>query len=62
MAEWEMRRALRYGSEYVGTAPSLKDAKEHAAAEIEGHGNVGRIGLIDHAKHILYYDVHEELT
>lgn len=59
---WEMRRALRYGSELVGYSSTLEKAKKAARDDIKKNGDVGRIGLIDRDERIVYYDVHEEMT
>ena len=59
---WELRRALRYGSKLIGWSSSLKEAKRFAKKEIEAHGNVGRIEMIDRDTRTLYYDVHEEMA
>lgn len=62
MGKWELRRALRYGSESLGHVDDLKAAKIQAVSEIVANGNVGRIQLIDRDKRILYFDVHEDTT
>lgn len=62
MAMWELRRALRYGSEHVGYVEGEVKAETVARAEIEANGKVGRITFVDRQQRILYYDVHEELA
>jgi len=59
---WEMRRALRYGSELVGFSSTLEKAKKAARDDIKKNGDVGRIEMIDRDERIVYYDVHEELS
>lgn len=60
--KWEVRRALRYGSEHMGFVETETVAKNRAYADIEAHGDVGRIDLVDREMHIVYYDVHPEMT
>lgn len=62
MEHWEIRRALRYGSERIKIVRGLDAAKAHAAADIAANGNEGRIELIDRDKRILYYDIYPEMT
>jgi len=59
---WEIRRALRYGSERIKIVRGLDAAKAHANSDIVANGNEGRIELIDRDKRILYYDIHPEMT
>lgn len=59
---WEIRRALRYGSERVKIVQGLELAKAHANHDIAAHGSEGRIELIDRDKRILYYDIYPEMT
>ena len=59
---WEMRRALRYGSELVGFSSTLEKAKKAARDDIKKNGDVGRIEMIDRDKRVVYYDVHEEMS
>lgn len=59
---WEVRRALRYGSESVAWVEDLVSAKRHANDDISANGSEGRIDFIDHGKSILYYDVHAEMS
>jgi hypothetical protein len=59
---WEMRRALRYGSELVGFSSTLEKAKKAARDDIKKNGDVGRIETIDRDKRVVYYDVHEEMS
>lgn len=59
---WEIRRALRYGSERIKIVRGLDAAKSHANADIAFNGNEGRIELIDRDRRVLYYAVHPEPT
>lgn len=59
---WEMRRALRYGSELMGWASTLAKASAFARKDIENHESNGRITLIDRDNRIVYYDVFEEMS
>lgn len=59
---WEIRRALRYGSEPVGWSRTLRNARLRALKDIRKHGDVGRIGFVSRATKTLYYDVYEETT
>lgn len=59
---WEIRRALRYGSERIKVVCGLEAAKAHADDDIVANGNVGRIEFIDRDKRILYYDIYPEMT
>lgn len=59
---WEIRRALRYGSERIKIVRGLEFAKSYANGDIVVNGNVGRIKLIDRDKRILYYDIYPEMT
>lgn len=60
MAQWELRRALRYGSEHIRFTDGLQIAKSLAIGDIAANGNVGEIRLIDRDKRVLYYDIHPE--
>lgn len=60
--KWEVRRALRYGSESMGFVETEIVAKNRAYTDIEAHGDVGRIEMVDHEMHIVYYTVYPELT
>lgn len=62
MPKWELRRALRYGSEHIKYVDGLAIAKSYAIGDIVANGDQGRIELIDRSKHILYYDIYPELT
>ena len=59
---WEIRRALRYGSEPVGWSKTLRMARLRALKDIRKHGNVGRIDAVIRETRTLYYDVYEEMT
>jgi hypothetical protein len=59
---WEIRRALRYGSERVKIVRGLDAAKTFAQDDIAANGDEGRIKLIDRDKRILYYDIYPEMT
>ena len=62
MARWEVRRALRWGSEHQGYVTSEEQAMSWAKSDIERHGNVGRIECVDQKSHVVYYDVYEEMA
>lgn len=62
MAKWEIRRALRWGSEHIRFVGSENMARAYAAGDIVANGDKGRIEYVDQEKRILYYDIHEELT
>lgn len=55
---WEARRALRWGSEHMGSFSTNKDAVAFAEEDIAAHGGVGRITSITSG--IVYYDVYAE--
>jgi hypothetical protein len=58
--EWQLRRALRWGSEYLGAFADLETVKALAEEDIRIHGDVGKITFIDYGDAVLYYTVHEE--
>lgn len=62
MPRWEVRSALRHGSQHEGYTTSLQRALSWAQAEITKHGSVGRIEFIDKKKRIVYYDEFEEMA
>lgn len=61
MAQWELRRALHYGSEHLRYVDGLAMARSLAIGDIVANGNVGEIRLIDRKKRILYYDIYPEM-
>lgn len=62
MQRWEVRSALRHGSRHKGYVQGQVKAVVWAKAEIEKHGNKGRIEMIDRNRCIVYYDVFEEMA
>lgn len=61
MAKWEVRRALRYGSEHIRFVEGIHLAKSYAIGDIVANGDVGRIETIDRKNRVLYYDIHPEM-
>lgn len=60
LPKWELRRALRHGSEHIRFEDGLKAAKEFAIKDVFANGNVGELTLVDHQKRILYYTTHKD--
>lgn len=61
MAQWEVRRALRWGSEHIRFVEGLQLARSYAIGDIVANGDVGRIETIDRKKRVLYYDIYPEM-
>jgi len=55
---WEARRAMRWGSEHMGSFSTKEQALAYAEEDIAAHGNVGRVTSITVG--VVYYDVCED--
>lgn len=61
---WEVRSALRYGSQHEKHVKTEDEARAYAEKKIKAAGGVGRIEHIERYSNggVLYYDEFEEMA